>query len=90
MNRCKQHSGFLVHVINAGVSGMEDKIKELQHHAADMETFASAMTFLVGKKRVSPELKKQMSDLALHKIQNHYGKTFIRWDDQIQKKIDED
>ncbi len=89
MNRCKEHSGFLTHIINAGVSGIEDKVKELQHHAADMETFASAMTFLVGQKRVSPKLKKQMSDLALHKLQNHYGKTFINWNDQITENLNE-
>ena len=66
---------------------MKNKITELQHHAADMETFASAMTFLVGQKRVSPQLKEQMSNLALSKLENHLGKTFIRWDDTIQKDI---
>jgi len=88
LKRCKENSEFLTYTINSGVAGIQEKNTELQRHAADMETFASAMAFLVEKEKVSPKLKKQICDLAIHKIQNYYdGKTFLRWDDKFKKKL---
>ena len=85
-NKCCKNPEFLTHVITAGVSGVVKAEKEMRQMAADMETMASAMAFLVGEKRVSPQFKKQMSELALSKMQKYYGKSFLNWKNQIEEK----
>lgn len=77
---------FLTHIINACVAGVYDREKAFREMASDMETFASAMCFLVGQNRVSPKLKEQMSELALSKLQKYYGKSFLKWDHSVAEK----
>lgn len=86
--KCYDEPEFLTHIINAGVSGIGNKEKEMRVMASDMETMASAMCFLVGQNRVSSKLKEQMSNLALSKLGKYYKKSFLRWDDQVKKEGD--
>ncbi len=81
--KCKEDSSFLSHVINAGTSGVMAAEEEMRCIAADMETVASAMCFLAGQSRVSPQLKKQISDLALSKLSKHQGNFSINWSHEI-------
>jgi hypothetical protein len=77
--KCKNEPEFLTHIINAGIGGIINAEKEMRQMASDMETMASAMAFLAGKKRVSPQLKEQMSNLALSKLQKYHNKSFLNW-----------
>ena len=86
-NKCIKKPEFITHIINACVVGVSGAEKKMRSMAADMETMASAMTFLVGQKRVSPQLKKQMSNLALSKLQKHYGKSFLNWKSNIEEDV---
>ena len=85
---CKEDSSFLTHVINAGVAGITTAEREIRQQAADMETVASAMMCLIGQKRVSPQLKNQMGNLALSKLQKYFdeNKLFINWESDLVKK----
>jgi len=83
--KCKTDSSFLTHIINAGVSGISESEQAMRHMASDMETMASAMCFLAGQHRVSPKLKKQMSELAMSKLEKYKFKTFCNWSHEIVK-----
>ncbi len=79
-HKCSELPEFLSHVLSAGISGIAERERELMERASDMETMASAMCFLAGKKRVSQKLKEKMSELALSKLSKYIGKTFPKWD----------
>jgi len=82
---CKKDSSFLAYVINFGISGISESEQEMRQMAADMETMASAMCFLAGQNRVSPQLKKRMSELAISKLEKYNFKTFCNWSHEIVK-----
>jgi hypothetical protein len=77
--RCEKGDGFFKEVIHAGMRGLEDAERYYREMAADMETMASVMVSLVGEKRVSPQLRNKMSDIALSKLEKYNGKTFLNW-----------
>lgn len=83
--KCKKEPKFLTYIINAGVNGICEAEQEMRNLAIDMEIMASAMCFLAGQSRVSSELKKRMSDLALSKLEKHNFDTFINWSQNIVK-----
>ena len=74
---------FIGHIVNACTSGVMETEKLMRQQAADMETMAVAMLALLKENRALPSLRKQMSELALSKLQKYQGKTFMRWDDSI-------
>jgi hypothetical protein len=86
--KCEDDPSFIAHIVNAFTSGVIEAELKMRRQASDMETAFSAMCFLVGQSRVSPQLKKQMSELALSKLQKYEGKSFLRWDDRIKKDIE--
>lgn len=82
-SRCRKGDGFLKEIIHAGMGGLEDTERYYREMAADMETMASVMVSLVGEKRVSPQLRNKMSDIALSKLEKYNGKTFLNWSHDV-------
>ena len=74
---------FIGHIINACTSGILETEKQMREQAADMETMAVAMLALLKENRALPSLRKQMSELALSKLQKYQGKTFMSWKNSV-------
>ena len=86
-DKCTEKPEFLSHVIQVGVQALTEREKHFREQAADMETMASAMAFLVGQSRVSPKLKEEMSNLALSKLGKYLpNKTFLKWNSKVEEE----
>jgi hypothetical protein len=79
-DKCRVKPEFITHIINACVAGISSTEREMRQQAADMETMAVAMLALLKENRAQPALRKQMSELALSKLDKYYpNKTFMKW-----------
>lgn len=87
-SRIKDRPEFMSDVIKAMTQGQIQAVEEYKQLASDMEVLAStAFMMAVDKGRVSKKTKDWFETIAQSKIEKHYGKSFVPWD-QILKKLE--